>query len=170
MGKKFIVLLPILLISIFIQSCKDPELNFEWFLFEAQGSYSSSDDSSYLKLNAWLKINQSSVNTNPSSPLDPSHFEYASVINWRFQIFSGDQMILELTDRNIYQKFNEIHLNVAADQYDYVWVAIESQSPLPGDIFNGISPDRVQVEMSIYDTGGQAYSVVSSTSFTFDRN
>ncbi|MCK5220674.1 MAG: hypothetical protein KAR14_03770, partial [Candidatus Aminicenantes bacterium] len=66
--------------------------------------------------------------------------------------------------------FGDIHLNVALDRMDYLWVAIESESPLEGDIFNGMNPDSVEVEMTIYDDGGGSYSVLNTIPFTFSRN
>ena len=164
------IIIIIFLITIFTQSCKDPSLDFEWFLFEAEGSYSAEDNTSYLKLNAWVEINQSSVNMNPSSSFDSTYFMYASVANWSYRVYSGDQLVFEITRFNIEHLFGDIHLNVALDRMDYLWVAIESESPLEGDIFNGMNPDSVEVEMTIYDDGGGSYSVLNTIPFTFSRN
>ncbi len=164
------IIIIIFLITIFTQSCKDPSLDFEWFLFEADGAYSAEDNTSYLRLNAWVEINQSSVNINPSSSFDPTHFMYASVTNWSYRVYSGDQLVFEITRFNIKQLFGDIHLNVALDQIDYLWVAIESESPLEGDIFSGMNPDSVEVEMLIYDDSGGNYSISRKIPFAFTRN
>ena len=158
-------------ISLFLmQSCKSPSLDFEWFMFEADGSYSSDSDTSYLKLNAWAKLNQSTVNINPGSATDATHFQAASVINWNFNIYSGDELLFQINDRNISFLFKDVLLNVAEEQIDFLWVVIESEIPISGDFFHGFNPDRVEVKMSIYDSDNNAYFVENSVPFTFSRN
>jgi len=165
------IFLIIVLSLFFIQGCKGPTLDFEWFQFDGEGSYSSDSSTSFLELNAWVKINQSSVNINPAGSNDATHFQTASVINWEFRIYAGDQLVLYISERNIqYFPGDEILLNVAEDQYDYQWVAILSENPVPGDLFNGLNPDRVEVEMSIYDSDGNGYFVSNSAPFLFNRN
>ncbi len=164
------IIIVIFLITIFSQSCKDPSLDFEWFLLEAEGNYSTENNSSYLKLNSWVEINQSSVNINPSSSVDATYFMYASVVNWSYRVYSGDQLVFEVTRFSIEQLFGDILLNVATDQMDYLWVVIESETPLKGDIFNGLNPDSVEIEMTISDDSGGGYSVINTIPFTFNRN
>lgn len=170
MSKNIKLIIIIFTIALFFQSCKNPVLDFEWYLFEADGNYSSENDSSYLKLNAWVEINQSSVNTNPSNPADTRHFMYASVANWSFRVYSGEQLVFEITNYNIESLFGDIFFNVAENQIDYLWVAIESETPLSGDIFNGLNPDTVEFEMTISDDAGGGYSVLKSVPFIFNRN
>jgi len=170
MSKITKIIIIIFLTTIFAQSCKDPSLDFEWFLFEAEGNYSTENNTSYLKLNAWVEINQSSININPSSSVDSTYFMYASVANWSYRVYSGDQLVFEITRFSIEQILGDIHLNVAIDQMDYLWVAIESENPIEGDIFNGMIPDSVEVEMIIYDDSGGSYTVKRTTPFTFSRN
>ncbi len=160
----------ILLVIIILQSCKSPSLNFEWFLFEAEGSYSSGTITSYLKLNAWVKINQSTININPASPLDTTDFTNASVDNWRFLIYEGKNLVMEVNKQNLDLNFDGIYKNVAIDRNDYLYVAIVSETPLPGDIFKGMNPDSVIVEMSLFDKSGNTYFVTNSVSFNFQRN
>lgn len=164
------IIIIIFLTVIFTQSCKDPSLDFEWFLFEAEGTYSAEDNTSFIKLNAWVEINQSSVNINPSSSVDATHFMYASIARWYYRVYSGDQLVFEITQYNIENLFGDILLNVAIDQMDYLWVAIESENPIEGDIFNGLNPDSVEVEMIILDDSGNTYSVIQTIPFTFSRN
>lgn len=164
------IIIAIFLAAVFTQSCKDPSLDFEWFLFEAEGAYSAEDNTSYLKLNAWVEINQSSVNMNPSSSVDATHFMYASIARWRYRVYSGDQLVFEISQYNIENLFGDILLNVALEQIDYLWVAIESEKPIEGDVFNGMNPDSVEVEMLIYDDDGNSYSILRTTPFTFSRN
>lgn len=170
MSKNIKLVIFIFTIAIFLQSCKNPVLDFEWYLFEADGTYSSENDSSYLKLNAWVEINQSSVNTNPASPVDSTHFMYASVVNWNFRVYSGEQLVFQITKYNIESLFGDILLNVAENQSDYLWVAIESETPLSGDIFNGMNPDSVEFEMTMSDGEGGGYSILTSVPFIFNRN
>lgn len=165
---KIIVL--IFVSAIFIQSCKSPSLDFEWFLFEAEGSYSVVDNKSYIKLNAWVEINQSSVNINQNNVTDASHFQFASVINWAFRVYSGDQLVFEVSDFSVRGMFGDIHLNVAKDQIEYLWVAIVSEDLLTGDIFTGLNPDSAEVQMAIYDDSGNSYSVTNKVPFSFSRN
>lgn len=158
-------------LSLFVlQGCKTPTMDFEWFQFDAEGAYSSESGTSHIELNAWVKINQSSVNINPGSSTDATHFQSATVVNWVYTIYEGEQVVAEISDNNISLQFEEIHLNVAEDQIDYLWVAILSTNPVPGDIFNGYNPDRVEVGMSIYDSDGNAYFVTNSAPFIFNRD
>lgn len=159
----------IFITAFFNHSCKKPTLDFNWFLFEAMGSYSAGDNTSYIKLNAWVEINQSSVNINQNRATDATHFQVASVVNWSYRVYSGDQLVFEVTDFSFSKMFGDIHLNVATEQIDYLWVAIESELPIPGDIFSGMNPDRVEVEMSIYDNDSNAYFVSNSAPFIFSR-
>lgn len=168
---KTIKIILIISLTLFVlQGCKDPTMDFEWFQFDAEGAYSSETGTSHLELNAWVRINQSSVNMSPSNSADSTHFQSATVVNWAYTIYAGEQVVAEIASNNISLQFDEIHLNVAKDQIDYLWVAILSINPLSGDIFNGLDPDRVEVEMSIYDSDGNAYFVSNSVPFLFTRN
>ena len=95
---------------------------------------------------------------------------YASIARWYYRVYSGDQLVFEITQYNIENLFGDILLNVAIDQMDYLWVAIESENPIEGDIFNGLNPDSVEVEMIILDDSGNTYSVIQTIPFTFSRN
>ncbi|MEN8221617.1 MAG: hypothetical protein ABFR36_00045 [Acidobacteriota bacterium] len=170
MLKKFKIIIFIFISIFLMQSCKSPTLDFEWFLFEAEGSYSSESNTSYIKLNAWVKLNQSSININPGSATDSTHFQSASVISWIYRIYSGDQLLFEIGPNNVNLHFKNILLNVGEEQIDYLWVAIESEDPIAGDFFNGLNPDRVEVEMAIYDNDQNSYFISNSVPFIFDRN
>lgn len=170
MSKKIKLIIIIFIAALFIQSCKSPSIDFEWVLFEADGTYSSGDSTSYLKLNAWVEINQSSVNINHANSADPSHFMYASVTDWSFRVYSGEQLVFEVTRYNIESLFGDIFFNVAENQIAYLWVTIESETPLTGDIFNDLDPDSVVFEMTIRDDDGGEYSVLTSAPFEFSRD
>ncbi len=164
-------IITIVAVSLFLmQSCKSPSLDFEWFMFDAEGSYSSKADTSYLKLNAWVELNQSSVNINPGSATDATYFQTASVTNWNFNVYSGEELLFQINDRNFSLLFKDVLLNVAEEQVDYLWVAIESEIPISGDFFHGFNPDRVEVEMSIYDDDGNVYFISNSVPFIFNRD
>ena len=169
MLKSIKIIVIIFVTAIFIQSCKSPTLDFEWFLFEAEGSYSAVDNTSYIKLNAWVEVNQSSININQNNVTDTTHFQGASVINWRYSVFEGEQLVFVVSDSSFNRMFGDTFLNVAKEQIDYLWVAILSENPITGDIFNGMNPDRVEVEMSIYDTDRNAYFISNSVPVQFTR-
>ncbi len=170
MLKNLKIILMVSFSLLFLQSCKSPVLDFEWYLFEAEGSYSTETDTSYLKLNAWVELNQSSVNINPGSATDATHFQAASVINWNFNVYSGEQLLFQINDRNFNLLFKDVLLNVAEEQIDYLWVSIVSEIPISGDFFHGLNPDRVEVELSIYDDDSNAYFITNSVPFVFERD
>lgn len=168
--KKTVFILLILILLVFSTGCKDPLLSFEWYLFEAEGSYSAAENQSYLKLNGWVKPVQSTVNINPSYALDPSDFQLAKVSYWEYLILENETIVLRLTDGNISQVLNNIFTNVSTvEQPDYLWVIIESQIPIENDIFNGMNPDTVQLRVGINDSDGNVYVVEKSVSFNFTR-
>ena len=164
-----IVVLIVVAVVLF-QSCKSPTLDFEWFLFEAEGSYSAVDNKSYIKLNAWVEINQSSVNINQNSATDASHFQFASVNSWIYRVYSGEQLVFEISNFSLQQVLGHVHLNVATNQFEYAWVAIVSEDPITGDIFKGMNPDSAEVQMLIYDDSGNEYLVSNRVPFHFSRN
>lgn len=170
MKTRIIYLVIILAVATLSQGCKDPALDYQWFLVEGQGSYNSDSNTSGLKLNAWLKISQSSVNINPNSSADITHFQYASVASWSFRLFQGEELVFEVSSVDIGRVLGDIFINIAKDQYDYLWVAIESQVPLEGDVFNGMNPDRLEVSIGVYDDSGSGDILTGSSSFAFSRN
>ena len=168
---KNIKLIIIISISLFfIQNCKTPELEYEWFTFEAEGWYSSNTDTSYLKLISSIKINQSSVNINPANTSDSRHFQPASITGWVYRVYSGENLLFEITEYNVNVIFEDIFLSVGEEQVSYLWVTIESRSPLNGDVFNGLNPDRVEIEIEIQDNDGNTFHTENSFPFVFDRN
>ncbi len=169
MAKRLPLLVSIILLFVLASSCKNPVLNLEFYLFEAEGSYALNENVSYLKLNAWVKINQSTVNINPAYSLDPTHFVNASVKDWEFLIYEGENLIIELNNNNINTVFNNIYLNTASDQYDYLWVSVVSEELIPGDIYEGKYPDSVEVRMVVTDDNGEVYYYSKTVPFVFER-
>ncbi len=167
---KNIKLIIIILISLFLmQNCKSPELEFEWFRLEAEGSYSSDTDTSYLKLNSWVKINQSSVNINPGNTSDSEYFQSASITRWTYRVYSGEQLLFEIAENNINLIFEDIYLSVGKEQVNYLWVTIESRNPLNGDVFNGLNPDRTEIKIEIQDDKNNTFLTENSFPLVFDR-
>ena len=168
--KKSILVWPVLLFLVFFTGCKDPLLDFEWLLFEGEGSYSSAENQSYVKIDSRIAINQSTVNMNPSSEWDAHHFQSAVITGWECFLFDGDNITTAFFSNHIRTVHESIFVNESfSEQLQFLWVNIESKIPLQDDIFDGKNPDKIILRIEVIDSDKQTYIFEKTADFKFTR-
>lgn len=166
--KKFI--LPVLFFLIIFPGCKKAKVTFEWKTLKAKGSYNSVTDESYLSLSGFIKINQSSVNINPLNPEIKSDFLFVELLTWEYTLFAGDEQILLVNNKNVYQIFDKIFVNASDKTDDFIWVYVITETPVKGDIFKGNNPDTVLALFQAIDDNGNLYKIYETVNIQFTRN
>ncbi|MEN8154569.1 MAG: hypothetical protein ABFR75_11165 [Acidobacteriota bacterium] len=168
--KKTIFSLSILLFLLFFTGCKKPVIDFEWYMFEGEGSYSADTNKSYFKLDCRIKLNQSSININPSSPGSTWDFQFASINFWECLITDGESAVLLFNGETISEKMEDIYTNVSEEeQPEYLWVFAESKILVDNDIYRGYNPQKIILRVYIKDSEGNIETLEKETDFIFTR-
>lgn len=159
----FVVVLAMVLLGLlFTTGCKKIELDgLEWYLVEGSGSYSSLDNTSSLKINAWVSIGQPNIASG-----DPLK---ASLVLWQIILNNGQVLSQELNNENFRSVLGNVYASVSSWQEDWLWIQLEVPSQ-DGDLFNGIDPDEMQMQILVEDSEGNTYSLVTAAAFEFTRN
>ena len=168
--KKILFTSYILLFLVFFTGCKNPVLEFEWDIFEGEGSYSSATDQSYFMLKSRIKLDQSTVNINPQSPWDTREFQSATIIFWECMLVDGEAGVLLFNGETVNERFGNIYTNISdAQQVAYLWIFIESEILIENDVYNGKNPDRIILRIRIRDSDGNYTDLEKEIDFKFTR-
>ncbi|MGE5343833.1 MAG: hypothetical protein ACM3SY_20375 [Candidatus Omnitrophota bacterium] len=146
-----------------ITGCKKIKLeDVSWILLDGSGTYSSTDNTSSIKLHARIQINQSNIARDLVT---------ASIEDWRFTISNGNQTAVILQKSNYHQILGKnVYLDISGTATDFLWLNIESIIPISGDIFNGVSPITVTSEMLLVDDNGNTITVENTGTFQMTKN
>ena len=163
--KKTIYVVVILLIFVlllgFTSGCKKVEIDeFTWELVEGSGSYSSQTNTSSLRLNGKLTIVQPRIAYEPLK---------ANILDWRYYLMEGEVPVVAIHPFNLGSIFGDILPSLSGWQEDELWVQIQVDS-IDGDIFNGSTPDVMEISLAIEDEKGNFYNMVARAPFEFTRN
>jgi len=168
--KQLISILYILVFSVIFTGCKNPVLDFKWDIFEGEGSYSSASNQSYFMLNSRIKLNQSTVNINPTYPTDTREFQYAAITYWECMLVDGETGVMLFNGDTVNDRFGNIYTNVSDDdQFEYLWVFIESQTLIDNDVYGGKNPDKIILLVEIMDSDGIYKTFEKEVDFNFTR-
>ena len=163
--KKTIYVVVILLIFVlllgFTSGCKKIEIDeFTWELVEGSGSYSSQTNTSSLRLNGILTIVQPRIAYEPLK---------ANILDWRYFLMEGEAPVVTIDPFRFASVFGDILPSLSGWQEDALWVQIQVDS-IDGDIFNGSTPDVMEISLAIEDEKGNLYNMIARAPFEFTRN
>lgn len=159
----FVVVLTLALVGVLSTTgCKKVELDgLEFFLVEGSGSYSSLDNTSTLKINTRISINQSDITEN--EPLK------ASLLLWQIVLITPDNTLsLELTNDNYRSVLGNVFASISNWQEDWLWIELEVPS-VDGDLFKGVDPEQMQLSLLVEDNEGNTYTLGVAAQFEFTR-
>jgi len=142
-------------------SCKKSEAEFIWSKLEGSGSYSSTDNTSTIKLSGWIMAQQPEVRVQPLQLF---------LADWQYLVMEGSTVVINVKKDGVTQIFGDVTMSATEISYDFIWVEIETKTPKDGDIFSGHNPDALQFEVIIQDDSGNFYTMAAATSFQFERN
>lgn len=163
--KKIIYVVVILLIFVlllgFTSGCKKVEIDeFTWEVVEGSGSYSSQTNTSSLRLNGILTIVQ------PRIALEPLK---ANILDWRYYLMEGEIPVVAIHPFNFVSIFGDFLPGISGWQEDLLWVQIQVDA-IDGDIFNGSTPDVLEISLAIEDEKGNLYNMIARAPFEFTRD
>ncbi|NIM15767.1 MAG: hypothetical protein GTO45_27510 [Candidatus Aminicenantes bacterium] len=163
--KKTIYVVVFLLIFVlllgFTSGCKKVEIDeFTWELVEGSGSYSSQTNTSSLKLSGILSIVQPRIAYEPLK---------ANILDWRYYLLEGEAPVVAIHPFNYASIFGDIFPSISGWQEDFLWVQIQVET-IDGDIFNGATPDVMEISLAIEDEKGNLYNMVARAPFEFTRD
>jgi hypothetical protein len=161
MKKTVSFMIMIIAMMVFTSSCKKVELAFTWAKLEGTGTYSSADDTSTIKVEGWLRIEQSNISRTAI---------VANAVDWQFQVMEGQRIILQLNKDGYHQVLGDVFINTSDLELEFLWVYIETTTPKAGDIFNGANPDTMELAMLVQDDTGNIYEEVARGPFTITRD
>jgi hypothetical protein len=144
----------------FTSSCKKAELEFSWNKVEGIGVYNSVENTSTLKLEGWLKIDQSSIVKTPFQ---------VSIIDWVYYVTQNNTIVLEIPKDGYHSVIGDVFLNTSELTFDWLYVYIETTTPKPGDLFNGMEPNQLELIFVIQDDQGNFYEQAVSAPFNYTR-
>ena len=142
-------------------ACKQPDFEMSWFSLEGSGFYETQDDSSSIKISGVVEFEIPRVATEPM---------WAQIVAWEYIIREGNQVVLDIHDENYYTVLGDLIISKSAQQSDFLWVVIETNTPKVGDIYSGANPDSVELIMWIVDSNGNSYVMDNTVAFDFLRN
>ncbi|MCP5052231.1 MAG: hypothetical protein GY940_34000 [bacterium] len=161
MKKIVSLILIIVALTIFATSCKKLVQELTWFKLDGAGAYSSQSDTSTIRVEGWVQIEQSEIAKLPSQLL---------IVDWQFLIFEGNQFVLELLKDGYYSLLGDVFLNTSSLEFEFLWVYLETTTPKTGDLFNGFNPDTMQLTLIVQDADGNTYQLEAQTNFQFTRD
>ncbi len=164
MKRRILWVIPVVIaILIFSTACQKMTLDkITWTKLEGSGSYSSITQASSFKLEGKVSLVQSNIALDYLS---------ASIDFWRYTLFAGTTAILVIDTDNYHDILGtNIFLDISGQTTNNLWINIQSNAPINGDLFYGLNPDKVILEMSITDNKGTNYITSNSAAFQFTRN
>jgi hypothetical protein len=161
MKKAVSFILIVVVMVLFTTSCKKAELEFTWNKVEGVGVYSSADDTSTIKLEGWLRINQPSIIKTPFQ---------VSIVDWAYYVAEGDTIVLELLKDGYHSVIGDVFINTSEQTFDWLYVYIETTTPKAGNIYKGMSPNSLLLTFIIQDDQGNFYEQSVSAPFSFTTN
>lgn len=153
------VVVAVLLLS--TSACKDAVFEITWSNLEGSGTYNSLDNTSTIKLSGSVEIDIPTVITQQM---------WAKIYAWEFIIRQGEQLVLYLNSDNNYDVLGDHTINKSEEQTSLLWLELETQVPKPGDLYDGATPDSVELILYIADSDENTYSSSNVGSFTLTRD
>jgi hypothetical protein len=157
----YVVIFVLILMLVFTTGCKKLKFeNWSWYLVEGNGSYSSQNNTSSIKLSSFLTIEQPRI-----------VYEYmkANIRDWQYVLYEGDAIVGVITPTNYVALLGDNFPGISGWQDDYLWVQIQVNG-LDGDLFNGSNPDTMSIVLIIEDEKNNFYQVSAMAPFAFTRD
>ena len=170
--KKLVSLtLAIVVLALFSTSCKKFEAELSWYQVEGNGYYDETTDTSSIKVEAWIKIEDADIADFPPQ---------LSLLDWKFDIFSKEgALVMQIAKSGYHQVVGDALINTSDFEFDFLWVYIETTVPKSGDIFNGgfndltnpnlVNDGSMTVTMIAQDDDGNFYDMQAAAAFTFEK-
>ncbi len=156
-----VLFLIFILVLGFTGGCKKAEIEeFTWELVEGSGSYASQTNTSSLKLVGVLSIVQPRIAYEPLK---------ANIFDWRYFLLVGEAPVMAIHPLNFTTLFGDTFPGISGWQEDYLWLQIQVNN-IAGDIFDGATPDVMEISLAIEDEKGNLYNMTARATFEFTRN
>jgi hypothetical protein len=157
-----VAILPIFVLLVgFTSGCKKIEIDeFTWELVEGSGSYLSQSNTSSLKLTGILTIVQPRIAYEPLK---------ANILDWRYYLLEGEAPVVAIHPFNFASLFGDTIPSISGWQENSLWIQIQVEA-IDGDIFNGSTPDVMEISLAIEDEKGNLYNMTARAPFEFTRN
>jgi len=165
MKKYMLLVLSIIIVMLLAAntSCRKMTLDdFTWTKLEGSGTYSSQTNESTIKLYGVIQLNQPNIADTPLT---------GTIESWSFGMGENANITLVISKTTYSLILGETALVTTSNSSSSeLWVRIETLTPIKGDIFNGKTPDTLQLAISITDNKNNIYNEAAQATFTCQRN